>query len=75
MAINVDMKINRLPRARDKEVKGDILKETCYFFRLFIVKKGKVTQYQSGRSNFTSRCVIFAAVTTVLQYYSTLIIH
>lgn len=42
MAINVDMKINRLPHARDKEVKGDILKETCYFFRLFIVKKAKL---------------------------------
>lgn len=39
MAIHVDMKINRLPHARDKEVKGDILKDTCYFFRLFIVKK------------------------------------
>ena len=66
MAVNVDMKINRLPHTRDKGLKGDILNKMCYFFRLLIVKKGKVTPHHGSISDFTSNCIIFAVVTTVI---------
>lgn len=75
------MKINRPQHGRDKELKGDILKDICYCFRLFIaliiVKEAKLHRLPLGSFIFLLHVKVnhFTTVTTALQYDPSVIVY